>query len=163
LGIYEGGSQRRTDLPTGETLLGLEIDGLCVAELLVVLEQRRLYTGHHLPEGEFQLLVPAIVAARLELKHLAAGAEPAVLRRQRRGHPCDGTRVHRSSCNLRNPALLPGQVVGPALAAVGVMFALGQEPLVQLVGEHGDADLAASATGRGREAPMNISRCPRLY
>jgi hypothetical protein len=130
LGIYEGGSHRKTDLPTGETLLGPEIDGLCVAELLVVLEQRRLYTGHHLSEGEFQVLVPAVVAARLELEHLAAGAEPAVLRRQRRGLSCDGTRVHRSSCNLRRPAVLAHHVVSPALAAMGEVLAIGDQALV---------------------------------
>jgi len=41
--------------------------------------------------------------------------------------------------HLQRPALLPGHVVGPALAAAGELLAMGNQPLVQLAGEHRDA------------------------
>ena len=43
------------------------------------------------------------------------------------------------SGHLRRPALLPGHAVGPALAAAGQVLAMGDQPLVQLTGEHRDA------------------------
>ena len=72
-----------------------------------------------------------------------------------------------SSGHLGQPAPLPHQVVSPALAAAGQVFAMGDQTLVQLAGEQrdavhpgvvpkpvaGHADLAAA--GRGRGAPMN--------
>lgn len=39
------------------------------------------------------------------------------------------------SSNLRCPALLPDHVVGPALAAMGDVFILGYQVLVQLADE----------------------------
>ena len=43
------------------------------------------------------------------------------------------------SGHLRHPALLPRHVVGPALAAAGQVFAMGDQTLVQLAGEQQDA------------------------
>jgi hypothetical protein len=40
---------------------------------------------------------------------------------------------------LRRPALLAGHVLGPTLAAGHQMLAVGDQPLVQLAGEHRDA------------------------
>ncbi len=40
---------------------------------------------------------------------------------------------------LRRPALLPGHVICPALAAAGQVLTVGDQPLVQLTREHGDA------------------------
>ena len=65
------------------------------------LEQRRLTAGHHLPDGHFQALAPAVVAERLEVQHLAAIAQPALLRREWR--PFLVTDVH----GLLRPPLVP--------------------------------------------------------
>lgn len=43
------------------------------------------------------------------------------------------------SCHLRAPALLARQVGGPTLAAPGQVLAVGDQALVQLAGERGDA------------------------
>jgi hypothetical protein len=43
------------------------------------------------------------------------------------------------SGHLRRPALLPGHVIGPALAAAGQVLAMGEQALVQLASEHRDA------------------------
>ena len=40
---------------------------------------------------------------------------------------------------ITEPALLPGHVVGPALAAACQVLAMGDQPLVQLTGEQRDA------------------------
>jgi len=43
------------------------------------------------------------------------------------------------SGHLLRPALLPGHVIGPTLAAAGEVLAVGNQALVQLAGEHRDA------------------------
>ena len=43
------------------------------------------------------------------------------------------------SGHLRRPALLAAHVIGPALAAAGEVLAMGDQPLMQLAGEHRDA------------------------
>jgi hypothetical protein len=43
------------------------------------------------------------------------------------------------SGHLRRPALAPGHVISPTLAAAGQVLAMGDQPLVQLAGEHRDA------------------------
>jgi hypothetical protein len=43
------------------------------------------------------------------------------------------------SGHLRRPALAPGHVIGPTLAAAGQVLAMGDQPLVQLTGEQRDA------------------------
>ena len=47
--------------------------------------------------------------------------------------------VHGRSSHVRSPARLAGHVVGPALAAAGEVLAVGDQALVQLAGEQGDA------------------------
>jgi hypothetical protein len=44
-----------------------------------------------------------------------------------------------ASAHLRRPAPLAGHVIGPALTAADQVLALGNQALVQLAGEHGDA------------------------
>ena len=43
------------------------------------------------------------------------------------------------SGHLRRPAPLTGHVIGPALAAAGQVFSMGDQTLVQLAGEHRNA------------------------
>ena len=43
------------------------------------------------------------------------------------------------SCHFRRPAPLTGHILRPALAAAGEVLAVGDQPLVQLAGEQGDA------------------------
>jgi len=47
--------------------------------------------------------------------------------------------IETCSGHLRRPALLTCHVVGPALAAAGQVFAMDDQPLVQLAGEQRDA------------------------
>jgi len=49
------------------------------------------------------------------------------------------TFIESCSGHLRCPAPLTHHVVGPALAAAGEVLAVGDQPLEQLAGEHGDA------------------------
>jgi hypothetical protein len=44
-----------------------------------------------------------------------------------------------SSDSLRSPTALAGHVIGPALAAIQQVIALGNQSLVQLAGEQGNA------------------------
>ena len=70
-------------MPTSLPLLGPELDRLLAGDLLAALEQRRL-AGDQLAAGELQRLGEAGVADRAEVQHLAAFAQPAVLRGERR-------------------------------------------------------------------------------
>ena len=70
---------RRADLPAGTALLGPELDRLISHQLPAMFEQRWLPAGHYLSKSHLQALAPAVVAAWLEMEHLAAIAEPALL------------------------------------------------------------------------------------
>ncbi len=74
---------RRAHLPTSLALLGPELDRLLPADLFAALEQRRL-AGDQLAGGELQGLGVTAVANRVEVQHLAAIAEPALLGGERR-------------------------------------------------------------------------------
>ena len=77
------------------------------------------------------------------------------------------------SGHLRRPALAPGHVISPTLAAAGQVLAVGDQPLIELTGEHrdavhpgvmpepvaGHADLAAA----GLEQQCLIEVGPLLY
>ena len=75
---------RLADLPALLALLSPELDRLISHQLPAVFQQRWLPAGHYLSKSHLQALAPAVVAAGLEMEHLAAIAEPALLRRQRR-------------------------------------------------------------------------------
>ena len=74
------------------------------------------------------------------MQHPLAITQPA-LRRASRDLGFALTDVHRgpASANLRRPALVAHHVVSPALAATDQVLALGNQALVQLASEHGDA------------------------
>ena len=85
--------------------------------------------GISFPEGHLQRLAPAVVAEGLEVQHLAAIADPALLGRERRTPGRSLTFIGRSG-HLRCPAMLPGHVIRPALAAAGEVLAMGDQALV---------------------------------
>lgn len=67
------------DLPTHLALLGPELDRFLTRDLLAALQQGRLARDQLAP-GELQRLRDVLLADRLEVQHLAAIAQPAVLR-----------------------------------------------------------------------------------
>ena len=75
---------RRANLHAGSALLSSEIDRLISHQLPAMFEQRWLPSGHYLSKSHLKRLAPAVVAPRLEVQHLTAIADPALLRRQRR-------------------------------------------------------------------------------
>ena len=120
-------------------LLGPELDRLLVGQLPAFLplrgrlrlEQWRLTTGHHLPEGHLEALAPAVVAER-GLK--CSTWRPSLIQPscgESGGRPGRSTTfMGRCSGHLRRPALLAGHVISPALAAAGEVLAVGNQALV---------------------------------
>jgi hypothetical protein len=134
------------------TFFGPELDRLLPGQLPALLEQRRLSAGHHLAEGDLEVLAPAVVTAGLEVEHLAAVADPGLVsgdienwwlgfrcRLTPRAATVAAGCWGRCSRHLRRPTPLSHHVVGPALAAVGEVLPPGDEALVELAGEQGDA------------------------
>ena len=70
---------RPTSPPALLPLLGPELDRLISHQLPAMFQQRWLPAGHHLSKSHLQALAPAVVAAGLEMEHLAAIADPALL------------------------------------------------------------------------------------
>lgn len=78
LDLYWRRPLRRADLPTSLPLLGPEPDRFLAGDLLAALEQRHL-AGDQFAAGELQGLGVTALANRIEVQHLAAIAEPALL------------------------------------------------------------------------------------
>jgi len=75
------------------------------------------------------------------MEHLAAVTQPGLSRVGKESLPLAlmGIGHPHASARLRRPTPLAGHVVGPALTAVQQVIALGNQALVQLAGEQGDA------------------------
>jgi hypothetical protein len=104
---------RRTRFPALQSHAAPEADRLLAAQLPAAFQKRYLLPGDQLADGDLEVLLPAVVAARLEVEHLAPVTEPALLGRKRRS-----VAVSNSSRHLRRPTPLSVQIIRLAAAAV---------------------------------------------